>query len=536
MDLLEEGVLAVGAGLAEDDGAGLAPDRGAVAAHPLAVRFHFELLQEGRQTPQAVGVGGDGARGAVQAVDVVDLGQGQQDRSIGLQRGLEEVPVQFGGAVEKFPEDVPAQANDARQADRRPQGVTAADPVAETEHTTAAEGGCPLRRGSDADEVPVHALGGQGGGQPGLGDLGVGQGLLGGEGLGDDDDQGGLGIQPGQGLGHVARIDIGHEADLDGRVERAQGVPDQARAQVRSADPDMNHGLERPTGRPRLHAGANSVGVVAHLITYSFHLGRYRLAEGEEIGAGGRAQSRMQHGPPLGQVYRLAPEQGGATTLDVGGAGQGQGGFEARAGPALLGQVQMQTCGVDRHPRQAVGIGDELVEDAGVGVAAGDGLQFGPGGVRHPRLPLIRPKKSWYGACKLLFTAQAEKSSINDRVNMGFRAEPDPAASEGIPHVLRNHPRRRPVAQRPVRGRSRRPAAGRRRRPRFGGARAAVRRSGDTFGFAEGRRRRLDRLGRGRRRGLPDRRRLHRLQEPGDRSGRPRPAGPSGAQGTRHRQ
>ncbi|MNS90564.1 hypothetical protein D3C72_1246190 [compost metagenome] len=179
-----------------------------------------------------MGVGGDGAGGAAKAVDIVDLGQGQQDRGVGLQRSVKEVPVQFGGAVEEGLEDVPAQADDAGQADRRPQGVAAADPVAETEHTTAAEGGCALRRGGDADEVLGHAVGGQGGGQPGLGDLGVGQGFLGGEGLGDDDDQGGLGVQPGQGLGHVARIDIGDEADVDGRIERAQGVPDQARAQI----------------------------------------------------------------------------------------------------------------------------------------------------------------------------------------------------------------------------------------------------------------------------------------------------------------
>ncbi|MNS12692.1 hypothetical protein D3C72_442600 [compost metagenome] len=86
-------MLAVGAGLAEDDGAGLATDRGAVAAHPLAVRFHFQLLQEGGQATQGMGVGGHGARGAVQAVDVVDLSEGQQDRGIGLQRGLKEMLV-----------------------------------------------------------------------------------------------------------------------------------------------------------------------------------------------------------------------------------------------------------------------------------------------------------------------------------------------------------------------------------------------------------------------------------------------------------
>ena len=406
MDLLEEGVLAVGAGLAEDDGAGLAADRRPVAAHALAVRFHFELLQEGGQAAQAVGVGGDGARGPVQAVDIVDLGQGQQDRGVGLQGRFEEMPVQVGGAVEEALEDLPAQADDARQADRRPQGIAPPDPVAETEHTTAAEGGRAFRRGGDADEMPGHALGGQGGGQPGPGGLGVDQGLLGGEGLGDDHDQGGFRVQTGQGLGHVARIDIGHEAHVDGRVERAQGVPDQARPQVRPADPDMDHSLERPAGGARLDAGADGVGVVAHLFAHGLHLGRNRLAQGVEIGAGGGAQGWVQHRAALGDVDRLAPEQGGAASLDVGGAGQGQGRLEPGAGPALLGQIQVQTGGVERHARQAVGVGGELIRDAGVRVAAGDGLQFGPGGVRHRRLPHPRPLV-WYGVCKSLFMAQA---------------------------------------------------------------------------------------------------------------------------------
>ncbi|MND78471.1 hypothetical protein D3C80_701850 [compost metagenome] len=354
-----------------------------------------------------MGVGGDGARGAVQAVDVIDLRQGQQDRGVGLQRGLEEVPVQFAGAVEEALEDVPAQADDAAQADRRPQRIASADPVPEGEGASAAKGGGALRRGGDADEVLVHAVGGQGRRQPGLGDLCVGQGFLGGEGLGDDDDQGGFRLQPRQGLSHVTRVDIGDEAHVDGRIERAQGVPDHARPQIRSADPDMDHGLERPSGRACLDAGPDGVGVVAHLAAHSVHLGGHGLAQGVEVGTGGGAQGGVQHRPAFGGVDGLAVEQGGAAALHVGGAGQGQSGVEAGAGPALLGQVQMQTGGVHRQTRQAIRVGGELIADASVGVPAGDGFQFGPGGVRHRRLPRSASGQVRHGACNPSFMAQA---------------------------------------------------------------------------------------------------------------------------------
>lgn len=49
VDQLVEGVLAVGAELAPDDGAGIALYRRAVDGDALAVRFHVELLQIGRE-------------------------------------------------------------------------------------------------------------------------------------------------------------------------------------------------------------------------------------------------------------------------------------------------------------------------------------------------------------------------------------------------------------------------------------------------------------------------------------------------------
>ena len=56
---LEEGVLPVGAGHAPDDGRGRHAHGLAIARHPLAQRFHLQLLQVGHQVQQPRAVGRD---------------------------------------------------------------------------------------------------------------------------------------------------------------------------------------------------------------------------------------------------------------------------------------------------------------------------------------------------------------------------------------------------------------------------------------------------------------------------------------------
>ena len=347
--------------------------------HPLAVRLHLQLLQERRQATQGVGVGRHGAGGPVQAVNVEDLGQGQKDRGVPLQRGRDEVIVHGRRPGQHGLEHVPAQGDGARQADRRPQRIASADPVPEREGAAAAEGRRLVRRRRHPDEVFRHAFDRQGGRQPGLGRLGVGQGFLGGEGLGHHHDQGGLGIEPRQGLGHVAGVDVGDETQVDGRLQRPQGVPHHARTQVRAADADMDDGFEPFARRPRLGARAHGLGIGLHVGAHRLHLGRDRLAQGLEVGAGRGPQGRMQHGPALGQVDGLAGEQGGATALDVAGVGQVQTGLEGFPGPALFRQIQIETRRLDRHPRQPVRIGGELVHDTGFARRCGGGVEGGPG-------------------------------------------------------------------------------------------------------------------------------------------------------------
>ena len=62
VDELEEGMLAVGAGLAPHHRPRLFLDRCPVAGDALAVRFHIELLEIGGKPRQPLIVGNDGPR------------------------------------------------------------------------------------------------------------------------------------------------------------------------------------------------------------------------------------------------------------------------------------------------------------------------------------------------------------------------------------------------------------------------------------------------------------------------------------------
>ena len=272
-------------------------------------------------------------------------------------------------------EHVPAQGYRHRKADRRPQRIAATDPVAETEGPAAAPGLGLLRRRRHPDQMFAHAARRQAFGQPGLGQIGVGQGLLGGEGLGHHHHQRGLRVQSGQGLAHVARIDVGDEAQVDGRLQRPQGVPQQSRPEVRAADADVDDGGERLLGPAGLGARADVGGELRHPGAGRRHLFRDRLPQRPEIGVVGGAQGRMQHRPALGVVDRLAAEQGGPPSLDVAGPGQIQRGLEPLRGPALFGQVQIEAGRLDPHALGAPLIGGELMEDARPGVLARHGAK-----------------------------------------------------------------------------------------------------------------------------------------------------------------
>ena len=114
----------------------------AVCSNALAVRFHFQLLQEIGQQAQALSIGHHRPRRSPQAVAVEDMRQPQQDRRVALQGRDAEVVVHRRSAGQKVREDLRPQADGAAQADSRPHRVAAAHPVTEAEHLIIGNAKC----------------------------------------------------------------------------------------------------------------------------------------------------------------------------------------------------------------------------------------------------------------------------------------------------------------------------------------------------------------------------------------------------------
>ena len=134
MDELEEGVLAVGAGLAPNHRPGRRIGGRAVELDVLAVALHLQLLEIGGKAPEPLVVG-DHAMGRVaEDVAVPDAEQPHQDRDVALDRRFAEMLVDLVGAAQEFVEAVGPDRDRQRQPDARPDRIAAADPVPEAEH------------------------------------------------------------------------------------------------------------------------------------------------------------------------------------------------------------------------------------------------------------------------------------------------------------------------------------------------------------------------------------------------------------------
>ena len=161
MDQLVEGVLAVGAGLAPEDLAGLGGDRGAVPAHGLAVGFHGQLLQIGREAVQVLVVRQHGVGGDLEEVAVPHVQHAEQHDDVLLERGVGEVFVDLVEAVQELLEAGRSEDHGQGGADGGVDGVTATDPVPEAERVVRvdAELGDLLQVGGDGDEVLLDGFG-----------------------------------------------------------------------------------------------------------------------------------------------------------------------------------------------------------------------------------------------------------------------------------------------------------------------------------------------------------------------------------------
>ena len=159
------------------------------------------------------------------------------------------------GALEELLKVVVSDDEGDREADGTPQAVPTADPIPELEHVL--RGDAKLGRGGDVgaerDEMfrDVRLVLGVIE-EPRAGGVGVGDGLLGGERLAGDDEQGAFGIAEAEGLREVGAVDVGDK--VRGKIAlgvRLEGLGDHHGAEIGSADADVDDGGDGFSGVAR---------------------------------------------------------------------------------------------------------------------------------------------------------------------------------------------------------------------------------------------------------------------------------------------
>ena len=186
---------------------------------------------------------------------------------------------------------------------------------------------------------------------------GVGHGLLGGERLGGDEDEGPGRIESGGGVGEVRAVHVGDEVHARSVVIRPQGADRHLRAKVRAADADVHDVGERAAAA----CGGVAPGANAFRKAEKPFLNGVRLAHDPDpvhrhalvrAATQGRVQRRpiFRRVDPLSREHRIAP--GGQLRRN----GEGEEGIEGRPIDLLLGEVDEQVFKGEGKGGEAVGV------------------------------------------------------------------------------------------------------------------------------------------------------------------------------------
>jgi hypothetical protein len=239
-----------------------------------------------------------------------------------------------------------AEIDHDRQADGRPQRIAPADPIPELEHVGGidAELAHPSSVGGHRHEVLGHRrLVAQFLDQPGAGGMRIGHSLLGGEGLGGDDEQGAFRIAIGQYVTDVRAVHVGNEVHPQGRIAvRLQRLANHLRPEIGTADTDVDHIADAFAGVATPLAAPNLLGELAHVLQHLVHARHHVLPVDEDRPVAAVAQGDVQHGAAFGVVDHLAvahPLGPGGYSRLTGQLGQQAQGF---LGDAVLGKIDQQ--------------------------------------------------------------------------------------------------------------------------------------------------------------------------------------------------
>jgi hypothetical protein len=179
--------------------------------------------------------------------------------------------------------------------------------------------------------------------EPGLGRLGVGDGLLSGKGLGCDNEEGGLGVAELQGLGQVGSVNVGDKEGLQVSLAVVlQRLADHDGSQVGSTNTNVDDCVDAlssvtlPGARSDLlgellHVGEDLVDVIAGTLLVNLPA---------TLGGRGVSQSDVEDGSVFGSVDVLAGEHGVSEGLDLSLSGEVEEGGEDLVIDQVLGVVE----------------------------------------------------------------------------------------------------------------------------------------------------------------------------------------------------
>ncbi len=144
--------------------------------------------------------------------------------------------------------------------------------------------------------------------QPAPGGVGVGHRLLGREGLRGDDEKGPGGVEAAGLLDEVGGIDVGDEADLRTVAVRTKGLADHRRAEIGTADSDVDHIGNGLAGEPGPLASSHGLRKPPHLLENVVDLRHHVEAIDHDRCVAPVAQRHVEHGTVLGPVDPLTGE------------------------------------------------------------------------------------------------------------------------------------------------------------------------------------------------------------------------------------
>lgn len=200
--------------------------------------------------------------------------------------------------------------------------------------------------------------------EPSLSSGGVSDGLLGGKGLGGDDEDGRLGLDLLEDLGNMSAINVGDKVHLEATLGGIglQGLGDHDRAEIRSTDTNVDNVLNLLASVTLPGTGADLLSESLHVVEDGIDLGDDVLALGVDGGVGDVAEGDVEDGAVLGEVNVFAREHLGAHFLDAGFLGEVDEVLEGILGDDVLGEVEEdgRLCG------RALEVARELLEARGV--------------------------------------------------------------------------------------------------------------------------------------------------------------------------